>query len=162
MTMQIEDTNPEKEFEDLQEKIKLITEYQKPYIHNSLNKMADKSAANVKIICEYIISEQNEINVKESTKEGKIKCLVRFSTYFDHKSFHNISRQNVLDYLTSLKKPESADPQHKSFGTYNGRQMILLKFFKWLFNPNESDIRKITQSSQNKCYFGYKQSVKDV
>jgi septum formation topological specificity factor MinE len=108
--------------EDLQEKIRLITMYQRPYIANSLKNMAQKSSYNVKVICEYIMAEQNEINIKESTKEGKIKCLVRLSSYLNHKSFNKLSKQVILQYLTSLKKPESIDPQHKSIGTYNGRQ----------------------------------------
>jgi len=87
--------------------------------------MTQKSPRNVKVICDYIIAEQNEINIKESTKEGKIKCLVRFSTYLNHKSFSTISKQGIIDYLTSLKKPESTDPQHKSIGTYNGRGLYV-------------------------------------
>jgi site-specific recombinase XerD len=104
--------------------------------------MASETIQNVELICNYIISEQNEINIKESTKEGKIKCLVRFSTYLKHKPFCSISKEDILNYLTSLKKPISIDPQHKSIGTYNGRQMILLKFFRWLYNPEEFDSRK--------------------
>jgi len=132
----------ETKFEDLQGKIHLISVYQKPYIANSLKNMAEKTPHNVNVICDYIMTEQNEINIKESTKEGKIKCLVRLSTYLNHKPFNLISKQDIIGYLTSLKKPESVDPQHKSIGTYNGRQMILLKFFRWLYNPNESDARK--------------------
>ncbi|MGI0031685.1 MAG: tyrosine-type recombinase/integrase [Nitrososphaeraceae archaeon] len=128
----------------LEQKIHQISKYQKPYIANSLKIMSQKSPSNVKVVCDYIFAEQNEINIKESTKEGKIKCLVRFSTYLSHKSFENISKQDVLDYLTSLKKPEATDPQHKSIGTYNSRQMILLKFFRWLYNPNESAARRLT------------------
>jgi hypothetical protein len=127
LTLQTECKNQENEIETLEEKIHLITKYQKPYIANSLIRMAKKGASNVKVICEYIIAEQNTINIRESTKEGKIKSLVRFSTYLNHKPFHAICRQDVLDYLTSLKKPESIDPHHKTVGTYNGRQMILLK-----------------------------------
>jgi hypothetical protein len=114
----------ESEFEDLQEKIHLITMYQKPYIANSLESMAQKAPWNVKVICENVIAEQNEINIKESTKEGKIKCLVRFSTCLNHKPFNTISKQHIIEYLTSLKKPESTDPLHKSIGTYNGREVI--------------------------------------
>jgi predicted Ser/Thr protein kinase len=62
----------ESEFEDLQEKVNLITTYQKPYIADSLKSMAQKTPSNVKVICDYIITEQNEINIKESTKEGKL------------------------------------------------------------------------------------------
>ena len=72
--------------------------------------MAQESVTNVTVICEYIIAEKNEINIKESTKEGKIKCLVRLSTYLNHKSFYTISKQDVLNYLNSLKKPECTDP----------------------------------------------------
>ena len=128
--------------DNLKERIHQITKYQKPYIANSLMRMTEKGACNVKVICDYIIAEQNEINIKESTKEGKIKCLVRFSSYLQHKPFQSVSKEDVLAYLTALKKPESLDPQHKSIGTYNGRQMILLKFFRWLNNRNESDARK--------------------
>jgi site-specific recombinase XerD len=96
------------------------------------------------------MAEQNEINIKESTKEGKIKCLVRFSTYLNHKSFNTISKQDIIEYLTSLKRPESIDPLHKSIGTYNGRQMILLKFFRWFYNPNESYAKmRLTPSCMN-------------
>jgi integrase len=53
-----------------------------------------------------------------------------------------MSKQDIVDYLNSLKKPFSDDPKHKSIGTYNGRQMVFLKFFKWLYNPDEPDHRK--------------------
>jgi site-specific recombinase XerD len=142
VTLQTEGKVLENEIESLEEKIQLITNYQKPFIANSLKRMAHESPRNVKVICEYIIAEQNEINIKESTKEGKIKCLVRFSTYLNHKPFRSVSKEDVLDYLTSLKKPVSLDLQHKSVGTYNGRQIILLKFFRWLYSPSQSDSRK--------------------
>jgi integrase len=31
---------------------------------------------------------------------------------------------------------------HKSIGTWNARQMLFIKFFRWLYNQNESDPRK--------------------
>ena len=65
--------------ESLLENIDLITKHQKPYIANALKRMAEKSASNVKAICEYIISEQTAINIKESTKEGKIKYKMKFA-----------------------------------------------------------------------------------
>ncbi|HEY7226942.1 MAG TPA: hypothetical protein VH481_02330 [Nitrososphaeraceae archaeon] len=50
---------------DTQSKIDSITKYQKRYIANSLKKLALKNPQNVKVICDYIIAEQNEINVKK-------------------------------------------------------------------------------------------------
>jgi integrase len=106
--------------------------------------MTAKNRKNTNIICDYIIAEQNEINIKESTKEGKIKCLAALANYLNHKPFQIIGKEDILEYLTSLKKPLSNDPHHRSIGTYNGRQMILLKFFGWLDNPSESDSKKRT------------------
>ncbi len=126
----------------LEEKIHSITQYQKQYIRKVLGNLAQVNRRNAYVICEYITAEQNEINIKESTKEGKIKCLIALSTYLNHKSFQDICKQDIIEYLNSLKKPKDIDPRHKSIGTYNGRQMILLKFFRWLYNPNESDARK--------------------
>jgi hypothetical protein len=79
VTLQSEDKIQEDEMETLQEKIHLITKYQKPYIANCLIKMAQKSTSNVKVICEYILAEQNEINIKESTKEPLIVTLLKYT-----------------------------------------------------------------------------------
>jgi hypothetical protein len=41
-----------------------------------------------------------------------------------------------------VRKTEIEDPNHKWIGTYNTRQMILGKFFRWRYNRNESDFKK--------------------
>ncbi|MFZ0316213.1 MAG: hypothetical protein WB501_01390 [Nitrososphaeraceae archaeon] len=79
MTLQGEDKSLDNEMESLLENIDLITKHQKSYIANSLKRMAEKSACNVKAICEYIVAEQYAINIKESTKEGKIKYKMKFA-----------------------------------------------------------------------------------
>ena len=53
-----------------------------------------------------------------------------------------MTKQDILNYLNSLRKPESIDPTHKWIGSYNARQMIFLKFFRWLYNQDEPDVRK--------------------
>ena len=122
--------------------ISKITLYQKPFMRKMLRRMACDENENTTILCDYIIAEQNEFNIKESTKEGKIRCLVRLSKFLKGKSYRNMTKQDILEFLASLKKPETNDPNHRSIGTYNGRQMILSKFFRWLYSPDESDYRK--------------------
>src|SRR5262249_5511110 len=56
--------------------------------------------------------------------------------------FKEIAKQDLLLYLNSLRKPESEDQSHKWIGTYKNRVMLLGKFFRWLYNPDESDYRK--------------------
>ncbi len=64
------------EKERLKEKIISICKNQKQYIQRSLFFILEKNLDNALMICDYIIAEQNEINIKETTKEGKIKVLV--------------------------------------------------------------------------------------
>jgi hypothetical protein len=47
-----------------------------------------------------------------------------------------------MQYLSALRKTELEDPSHKWIGIYNTRQMVLSKFFKWLYNQNEPDYKK--------------------
>lgn len=95
------------------------------------------------ILCDYIIAEQNEIDIKESTKETKIKRIAHLSRYFKHqKLFYDITEDDILTYLNSLRKSSSIDPTHRSIIAWNAIQMLFLKFFRWLYNPNEPDIRK--------------------
>lgn len=45
-----------------------------------------------------------------------------------------MTKQDILAYLNNLRKSAIEDPANRWIGTYNGRQMILLKFFKWLLS----------------------------
>ena len=128
---------------NLKRKIEFITQYLKPYVLKILYEVLKINPGNIKIICDYIVAEQNEINIKESTKETKIKKLVHLSKYFYHKkTFYEMTKEDLLDYLNSLRKPSSLDPTHKSIGTWNSRQMLFLKFFRWLYNPNRTRLEK--------------------
>lgn len=107
-----------------------------------LKKVALTNPKNAKIICDYIIAEITELNIKTSTKEGKIKVLVWLSDCHSGISFDEMSKTDILVYLNTLRKSISDDPYQRWIGSYNGRQMILLKFFRWLYNPDESDQRR--------------------
>lgn len=52
-----------------------------------------------------------------------------------------MSKQDILSYLKKDKGVFGGDKSQNWIGTYNGRQMILLKFFKWLYCSNEPDSR---------------------
>jgi hypothetical protein len=127
--------------EDIMKKV--ITEgCSKPYFNKALVKMTETSLENCHIICEYILAEQTEINLKDSTKEGKIKVLIWLSSFLGNMPFGEMTKQDILSYLDSLRRPLSNDPSRRWIGSYNSRQMILNKFFRWLYNPDELDQRK--------------------
>jgi integrase len=137
----LEDGIPEAE---LIRKIESITKsLRKKYFKNSLLNLLKRNIQNTRIICNYIIAEQTEINIKDSTKEGKIKILVWLSNHFqDQKSFKDMTKEDILEYLNNRRKSVSEDPSQRWIGSYNGRQIVLNKFFRWLYNSDESDPRK--------------------
>lgn len=127
----------------IKRKIEILTIHLKPHVSKILNEVLQDNPINAKVICDYIIAEQNEINIKESTKETKIKKISHLSKYFHHKkTFYDMTKEDILDYLNNLKKSSAVDPNHRSIGTWNSRQMLFLKFFRWLYNQNEADVKK--------------------
>ncbi len=117
--------------------------------------LSNQSAQNANTICDYLIAEETEINIKNSRKEGRIKILVWLSAFHENKiSFSEMSKQDILLYLNSLRKPISEDPTQRWIGSYNGRQIILSNFFRWLYNPKETNH---TQRITPECIKGIKQ-----
>ncbi len=127
--------------DELKEKILLICKDQKHYVQKLLNDLLEKSKENALIISDYIIAEQNEINLKDSTKEGKIKVLADLLKFLNHKNLRAISKNDILLYLNRYRKNEEEDPTHRWIGTWNNRHMILLKFFRWLYDSNNPDLK---------------------
>jgi hypothetical protein len=128
---------------EIEAKIHLITNsLSRNYYGSILQKLAKRNYNNADIICNYIIAEQTELNIKNSTKESRIKVLVWLSNFFnDELSFRKMTKQNILCYLDSLRKPIPEEASQKWIGSYNARQIIFNKFFRWLYNPQESDHR---------------------
>jgi hypothetical protein len=91
---------------ELSRKIAYITQYNsKPYFRNALMKMSEINPENAGIICDYIIAEQTEMNIKESTKEGKIKVLVWLSNHFRgrFRKTRNTGKRKGLGNLNTAK-----------------------------------------------------------
>jgi len=120
--------------DELKEKILLICKNQKQFVVKMLNTLLEKTEENALIICDYIIAEQNEINIKESTKEGKIKVLVDLLKFLNYKNLKDVNKNNISLYLNKYRKNEEEDPTHRWIGTWNNRHMILIKFIMIINN----------------------------
>jgi hypothetical protein len=67
---------------ELEKKICYITQsFPQNFSKNQLRNLAQKNPVNANIICDYLIVEQTEFNIKDSTKKGKIKALVYLSNH---------------------------------------------------------------------------------
>lgn len=137
--------------------INLLTQgLSKPYFQKILKNLDISNKQNADTICKYILVEQAEFNIKNSTKEGKIKVLVWLSNYFDDKkSFREMTKEDILSYLNNLRKPQGQD--NGWINSYNNRQMIFLKFFKWLYNQDQTDNRERKTPA---CMSGIKRLIK--
>lgn len=138
---QLQDSLVDHRKETIKELINSICKYQKSYVKNSLGNLLEKSLNNTKIICKYIITEQNEINIKELTKEGKIKTLIDIAKFSDFKDFDEMTKEDIFSYLNRFRKSEEDDPHHRWIGTWNNRHIVLLKFFRWLHDQDNPDIK---------------------
>jgi integrase len=120
----------------------ITRDFSRKGVNSRLKALARKSR-NAATICDHIFAEQTEHNIKYSTAESKVKSLLWLSRYLnDDKPFEQMTKQDILGYLNSLRKPTSIDPQQKWIGSYNNRLRYYAKFFKWLYNKEESDFRK--------------------
>ena len=99
--------------DELKEKVLSICKNQKHYVQKLLNALLEKSEENALILCDYILAEQNEINLKESTKEGKIKVLADLLKFLNYKNLKNVSKNDTLTYLNKYRKNEEEDPAHR-------------------------------------------------
>lgn len=94
--------------------------------------MLSANPKNAMSLYDFLLVEQIEKNVKLSTKITHIKVIYLFNRFLHFKDFEEITKHDILNYLNSPKKSDTDDPSHKGIGTYNTRQMILSKFFRWL------------------------------
>jgi integrase len=130
------------DYEVLDRLIDSITrDFPRKGVNSRLKALARKSR-NAATICDHILAEQTEHNIKASTAESKVKSLLWLSKYLNDKPFEEMTKQDILSYLNNLRKPTSIDPQQKWIGSYNNRLRYYAKFFRWLYNKEESDPRR--------------------
>ena len=79
---------------------------------------------------------RTETNLSDHYRKDTIEALTRFCRRNNTKSFKDISRNDLIIFLDSFRKTETADPLHKWVGTYNQYRMLIFRFFKWLHSPN--------------------------
>jgi hypothetical protein len=109
-----------------------------PYFAKTLKKLPYENA---QTIVNFVMALNTEINPSKNYRSAIVNVLCHLSKHKE-KNFSEMTRQDILDFLDSYRKPEVSDPLHRWIGTYNLFRTILIKFFKWLYSPDiESDKR---------------------
>jgi hypothetical protein len=109
-------------------KLDLITEGAMPYIKEHL--LTKITRENCLTIINYVLAMQCEVNPSVSTRINNVYKLKLLAGKHNPKPFKDMTRQDIIEYLDTLRKPESVDPMHKWIGTYEMSRVILLRFFR--------------------------------
>jgi hypothetical protein len=116
----------------LNDKIKLVTA---GLLDHYVNLLKKQSSQNAETIADYVCAMNVEINPSIHHRTNQIRTLSYISGFHNQKPFLKMTRNDVLQYLDTHRKPEESDPLHKWIGTYNLRRTYLFRFFKWLHYP---------------------------
>ena len=86
-------------------------------------------------IAKYIVSMKTEVNLSDHYRLDLIAVLYKLSIYISSrrnkaKPFRLMTRQDIIAFLDSFRKPDSSDPLHRWVRIYNTYRMHLLRFFK--------------------------------
>jgi integrase/recombinase XerD len=115
------------------DKIQVVTKGLTATYSKSLRQLSTKNA---NAVCDYISAMRAETNLSDNYRCAVILTLGLFSRFSKDIPFKSMARSHVILFLQSILKPEDVDPLHKSIGTYNYYNVILTRFFKWLYHPN--------------------------
>jgi len=121
--------------------IQLATAGLEPYYLDHLKTKV--SAKNSITIAQYILSMRIETSLSDNHRRGVITSLKILSEFLNNRPFREMTREDILQYLDTLRKPDSSDSLHRWISTYNQRLIAFLRFFKWLYHPEvEASIRE--------------------
>ena len=121
-------------------KIALAVEGLEPFFDKILRQTLSENAL---IIAAYINAIKREINISNGYRKSNIHTLAHLSKFHSNrKNFKEMTREDILLYLDSFRKPEASDPLHKWIGTYTLRRGLIVKFFKWLYYPDEEPSKR--------------------
>lgn len=90
---------------------------------------------NAPMIVDYLKALENEIHLSLNYKRINLTTLVYLSRFNFNKKFIEMTREDIISYLNSLRKNDAADPLHSWVSTYNLYLVVLSRFFKWLYYP---------------------------
>jgi integrase/recombinase XerD len=113
------------------QKLELATAGLEPYYLEHLKTRISKD--NALVISSYILAMKIETNLSDNHRRTNITSLKLLSQFLKNKRFKEMTRDDILHYLDSLRKPESIDPMHRWVATYNQRLVSFLRFFKWYY-----------------------------
>jgi hypothetical protein len=113
--------NPNDIIVDLEKKLELLTKGSSSYYSSLFKNLFTENKSNAKILYEFLETEHNIQNVKLSTIVTHVKAICLFNEYLSYKDFENITKEDIIYYLSSFRKTERL---LKKFGFMTWRMMV--------------------------------------
>ena len=86
---------------------------------------------------DFILTSIKQENISLSTRRILVIALAYLSRFFgNNKSFDDMTREDLANYLNSYQKERDKDPDQSWISTQRTLGLPLLKFFKWLAYPD--------------------------
>jgi integrase/recombinase XerD len=117
-----------------EQKLELATEGLEPHFLEHLKTKI--SPDNALTISKYILSMRVETSLSTNYRRTIISSLKLLSEFLSNRPFSDMTRDDIISFLDSLRKDDSEDPMHKWIGSYNLRLISFMRFFKWLYYQN--------------------------
>jgi hypothetical protein len=125
-------------------KLDIITAGATPFVKEHL--LTKITRENCLTIIDYVLAMQTEVSPSQTYRIDTILKLKYFAEFHNPKSFKEMIRQDVIDFLDKFRKPESVDPLHKwvartfqiSHPPFSIALLILLLNFQTLAIPTFS------------------------
>jgi integrase len=93
----------------------------------------DKEQASV--ICDYVLAVKSETKLSDNYRISILNTLIPLSLH-GNKRWKDFTRADIIRYLNHFRKDESVDPSHRWIGAYNTSLINIIRFFRWLYNPD--------------------------
>jgi integrase/recombinase XerD len=90
------------------------------------------------LVADFILTCMHQENIAIKTKRVYISSLASLSKYFDYKkSFNEMTAKDIAeDYLGSMHRDETVDPDQKWVNTHNTKALCISKFYRWKAHPH--------------------------
>jgi integrase len=121
---------------NLNQNIEQVTIGLLPNYRRHLNNVAAINATNATAICDYVNAMKSEVNPADHYRKDTIELLTRLARKSGDRTFKELTQEDIVAFLDTLRKSDELDPLHKWIGTYNLFRMQLFRFFKWLYSPD--------------------------
>ena len=101
----------------LESKILQVTAGLLPAYSRYLLNITAINAENATVICDYIAALKVEVSPADHYRRDNIELLIKLARNCGDRNFKDLTREDVIAFLDSIRKPESVDPLHKWIGT---------------------------------------------